>query len=159
VIALTTKSELIQALLKLGENSSDFRITASTDSDLLLEQKIVDAKFYGVASEERLKKVYGARIWIDDGRKEVKYQEILADRSSVIGVLPTPQQQFEKSIWKGKVLFKKEKGVGFGFKKPLDPRSFGKVYDYSFDNEKIRQPIRQAVENAGWKFNQVILGQ
>jgi hypothetical protein len=33
------------------------------------------------------------------------------------------------------------------------------VYDYSFDTEKIRQPIRQAVENAGWKFNQVILGQ
>ena len=159
MIALTTKSELIQTLLKLGENSSDFRITASTDSDLLLEQKIVDAKFYGVASEERLKKVYGARIWIEDGRKEVKYQEILADRSSVIGVLPTPQLQFEKSIWKGKVLFKKEKGVGFGFKKPLDPRLFGKAYDYSFDTEKIRQPIRQAVENAGWKFNQVILGQ
>ena len=156
---MTAKSELIQALLKLGENSSDFRITASTDSDLLLEQKIVDAKFYGVASEERLKNVYGARIWIDDGRKEVKYQEILADRSSVIGILPTPQLQFEKSIWKGKVLFKKEKGVGFGFKKPLDPRSFGKVYDYSFDTEKIRQPIRQVVENAGWKFNQVILGQ
>ena len=62
MIALTTKSELIQALLKLGENSSDFRITASADSDLLLEQKIVDAKIYGVASEERLKKVYGARI-------------------------------------------------------------------------------------------------
>ncbi len=106
---MTTKTELIQTLLKLGENSSDFRITASTDSDLLLEQKIVDAKFYGVASEERLKNVYGARIWIDDGRKEVKYQEILADRSSVIGVLPTPQLQFEKSIWKGRFFSRKRK--------------------------------------------------
>ena len=156
---MTAKSELIQALLKLGENSSDFKITTSTDSDLLLEQKIVDAKFYGVASEEKLKKVYRAKIWIDDGRKEVKYQEILSDRSSVVGVLPTPQLQVEKSIWKGKVLFKKEKGVGFGFKKPLDPGSFGKAYDFSFDTEKIRRPIRQVVENAGWKFNQVILGQ
>ena len=158
-MVLTTKLEMTQALLKLGESSSDFRITTSTDSDLLLEQKIVDAKFYGVASEEKLKKMYQAKIWINDESKEVKYQEILSDRSSVMGVLPTPQLQVEKSIWKGKVLFKKEKGVGFGFKKPLDPGSFGKVYDYSFDTDKIRQPIRQAVENAGWKFNQVILGQ
>ncbi|MCX6659209.1 MAG: hypothetical protein NTX81_02345, partial [Candidatus Bathyarchaeota archaeon] len=118
---MTTKSELAQRLVKLGENSPDFRITSSTDSDLLLEQKIVDTKFYGVASEEKLQKAYQAKMWIDDEKKEVKYQEILADRSSVMGVLPTPQLQFEKSIWKGKVLFKKEKGVGFGFKKPLDP--------------------------------------
>lgn len=159
MIALTTKSELAQKLVKLGENSPDFRITSSTDSDLLLEQKIVDTKFYGVASEEKLQKVYQAKMWIDEEKKEVKYQEILADRSSVMGVLPTPQLQFEKSIWKGKVLFKKEKGVGFGFKKPLDPGSFGKAYDFSFDTEKIRLPIRQVVENAGWKFNQVILGQ
>ena len=70
MIALTTKSELIQALLKLGENSSDFRITASADSDLLLEQKIVDAKFYGVASEEKLQKIYQAKMWIDEEKKE-----------------------------------------------------------------------------------------
>jgi hypothetical protein len=72
-------------------------------------------------------------------RRKKKYQEILADRSSVMGVLPTPQLQFEKSIWKGKVLFKKEKGVGFEFKKPLDLGSFGKAYDFSFDTEKICQ--------------------
>jgi hypothetical protein len=145
--------------MKLGENSPDFRIASSTDSDLLLEQKIVDTKFYGVASEEKLKKVYQAKMWIDEEKKEVKYQEILSDRSSVMGVLPTPQLQFEKSIWKGKALFKKEKSFGFGFKKPLDPGSFEKMYDYSFDIEKIRKPIRQVVENAGWKFTQVILGQ
>ena len=73
--------------MKLGENSPDFRITASTDSDLLLEQKIVDTKFYGVASEEKLQKVYQAKMWIDEEKKEVKYQEILADRSSVMGLI------------------------------------------------------------------------
>ena len=31
-----------------------------------------------------------------------------------------------------------------------------KVYDYSFDVGKIRDPIRKLVEDSGWKFKQVV---
>ena len=153
-----TRNELIQTLLGMGEGSPDFQITRSNDSDLLLEQRIVDAKYYGVASQEKLTKIYRAKMWLDDVKREVKYQEILTDQSSSVGVLPTPKLGFEKSFIKGKVLFKKEKGVSFGFKKPFDTGSFGKAYNYSFDIEKVRGPIRKAVEKAGWKFNQIITG-
>jgi len=154
-----SRDDLIQSLLKLGESNSEFSIVRSEESDLLLEQKIVGAKYYGVASEEKLRKTYRARMWLDDAKKEVRYQEILEDQSGSVGVAPTPKLDFEKIFIKGKFLFKKEKGIAFGFKKPLDPGSFGKVYDYSYDAEKIRTPVRQIVDAAGWKFNQVILGR
>ena len=154
-----SRDDLIQSLLKLGESNSEFSIVRSEEADLLLERRIVDAKYYGVASEERLRKTYRARMWLDDAKKEVRYQEILEDQSGSVGVVPTPKLNFEKTFVKGKVLFKKEKGIAFGFKKPLDPSSFGKVYDYSYDVEKIRTPVRQIVDAAGWKFNQVILGK
>jgi hypothetical protein len=145
--------------LKLGESNSEFSIVRSQESDLLLEKRIVDAKYYGVASEEKLEKTYHARMWLDDAKKEVMYQEILEDQSRSVGVFPTPRLGFEKTFIKGKVLFKKEKGIAFGFKKPLNPDSFGRAYDYSFDVEKIRKPVRQIVEAAGWRFSQVILGK
>lgn len=153
-----SKTELIQSLLKLGENNPNFTVSNSDDSDLLLERKIVDAKYYGLASEEKVAKVYRAKIWLDEGAREVKYQEVLADQSRSIGILPSSKLEFKRSIFKGKVLFQKEKSAAFGFKKPLDPKSFGKVYDYSFDVETVRDPVRRTVEDAGWKFTQVILG-
>ena len=157
VASLAAKSELIQTLLRLGESSQDFKITPSSDCDLLVEHKIIDAKYFGVVSEEKLKKTYRAKMWLDEGSKEVKYQEILEDQSRSVGVLPAPKLEFSKSFFKGKSLFQKEKSIAFGFKRPLDPTSLGKVYDYSFDVEKVRRPIRQAVEGAGWKFTQIIL--
>ena len=153
-----SKSELMQSLLILGESNPNFSLQPSSDCDLLLTQKIVDAKYYGLASGEKLSKTYRAKIWLDERAGEVKYQEVLTDQSESVGVLPAPKLEFKKSIFKGKVLFQKEKGMAFGFKKPLDPTSFGKVYDYSFDVEVIRGPVKQAVESAGWKFTQVVLG-
>lgn len=154
-----TRNKLIEAILTLAKNSGDFTVSPSTDCDLRVEQKIVDATYYGVTSQEKVRKTYRAKMWLNDDVKVVKYQEILADTSRSIGVLPTPKLEFGKSMFKGKVLFKKERGAAFGFKKPLDPTSFGKTYDYSFDVEKIRGPIRKTVEAAGWKFEHVILGQ
>jgi len=154
-----TRNQLIQTLLRLGDDNPNFRIVPSYESDLLLEQRIVDAKYYGIASEEKLKKTYRARVWLDEAQREVKYQAILADESRSIGVFPAPKLELEKSVIRGKVLFKKEKGIAFGFKKPFDPTSFEKAYDYSFDVGKIRAPIKRAVEDAGWKFNQIILGE
>ena len=63
----------------------------------------------------------------------------------------------EKSFFKGKVLFKKEMGVGVGFKKPSEPASFGKVYQYDFDVTRIRGPVKELVEANGWKFEQIIM--
>ena len=148
---------LKQQLIEFGKSNELFTIRPGEDCDLYLEHMIVDAKYYGVASKENVKKRYAAKIWLVEPERTVKYREIIGEQAASAGVLPAPKLSFEKSFFKGKVLFKKEKEVAFGFKKPADPTSFGKVYQYDFDVGKIRGPVKQLVESNGWKFEQIIL--
>ena len=76
----------------------------SGDSDLILEEKVAAPKFLGLTLGSP-KKGYSARIWLDDSKKEVNYQEIEAQSKSV-GVIPSG------------------KG-GFGLK-PFDTKALGK---------------------------------
>jgi hypothetical protein len=154
---LSLPDELRQKLLGLGASSQLFTIRPGEDCDLYLEHSIVDATYYGVASKEKLKKQYAAKMWLVEQERTVKYREIIQQQGSSLGVLPVPKLSFQKSFFKGKVLFKKEMGVGVGFKKPGDPSSFGKVYQYDFDVNKIRGPVKELVEANGWKFEQTIL--
>ena len=149
-------SDLREKLIQLGQSHQQFTITPGQDCDLYLQHSIVDAKYYGIASKEQVKKQYAAKIWIVDQERTVKYREIIQEASSSAGVLPAPKLSFQKSAFKGKVLFKKEKEVAFGFKKPADPSSFGKVYQYDFDVRKIRDPVKELVESNGWKFEQIL---
>jgi hypothetical protein len=148
---------LKQQLLDLGKSSELFTIRQGEDCDLYLVHEIVDAKYYGVASKESVKKQYAAKMWLVEPDRTVKYREIISEQNSNVGVLPAPKLSFEKSFFKGKTLFKKEKEVAFGFKKPADPTSFGKVYQYDFDVAKIRGPVKELVEANGWKLEQIIL--
>jgi hypothetical protein len=102
-------------------------------------------------------KRYAAKMWLVEEDRTLKYREIIQEEDRSAGVLPAPKLSSEKSVFKGKVLFKKEKGVGFGFKKPGDASSFGKAFQYDFDVKKIRDPVKQLVEANGWKFEQIIL--
>lgn len=145
-----------EKLLTLGASSQLFTMRPGEDCDLYLEHAIVDAKYYGLASKEKLRKEYAAKIWLVEDERVVKYREIVEEQSSSVGVLPAPKLSGEKSFFKGKVLFKKEAGVGVGFKKPGDASSFGTVYKYDFDVNKIRGPVKELVEANGWKFEQII---
>ena len=148
---------LRQKLVELGTSSGLFTIRPGTDCDLYLEHEIVDAKYYGVASKEQVKKQYAGKIWLVEQDRTVKYREIIEEQTGSASVLPAPKLSFQKSAFKGKVLFKKEKEVAFGFKKPADPTSFGKVYQIDFDVRKIRDPVKQLVEANGWKFEQIVM--
>jgi hypothetical protein len=148
---------LRKKLIDLGTSNQLFTIHPGEDCDLYLEHSIVDAKYYGVASKQKVTKQYAAKMWLIEPERTVKYREILQEQDSSVGVLPTPKLSFQKSAFKGKVLFKKEIGVGVGFKKPADPSSLGKAYQYDFDVTKIRGPVKELVEANGWRFEQIIL--
>jgi len=147
---------LREKLIALGTSNPLLTIRPGDDCDLYLAHIIVDAKYYGISSKEQLKKQYAAKMWLVESERTVKYREIIQEQDKSIGVLPAPKLSFQKSFVKGKVLFQKEKGVAFGFKKPADPGSFGKVYDYDFDVMKIRGPLKELVESNGWRFEQII---
>lgn len=146
-----------EKLLNLGASNQLFTIRPGEDCDLYLEHTVVDAKYYGVASKEKLKKQYEAKMWLVEDERVVKYREIIEQKSSSMGVLPLPKLSFQTSKFKGKVLTKKEMGFGLGFKKPGDPSSLGKAYQYDFDVNKIRGPVKDLVEANGWKFEQIIM--
>lgn len=148
---------LRQKLIDLGTSNPSITIRPGEDCDLYLSYTIVDAKYYGVASKQETAKQYAAKMWLVEAERTVKYREIIQEKEKSLGILPAPKLSFEKSTFKGKVLFKKEKEVAFGFKKPGDPSSFGKVYDYDFDVKKIRGPVKDMVEANGWRFEQIIL--
>jgi len=143
-------------LLELGSSNPLFSIKPGDDCDLYLEHSIVDSQYYGVASKEKVKKRYRAKIWLIERDRTVKYREILEAQSGSVGVLPAPKLTVEKSFIKGKVLFKKEREVAFGFRKSADSTSFGKVYQYDFEVQRIRDPVKQLVESEGWKFEEII---
>lgn len=148
---------LRQRLIDLGTSNTLLTIRPGDDCDLYLSHTIVDSEYYGVASKEQVKKQYAAKMWLVESERTVKYREIIQERDQSVGILPAPKLTFQKSFVKGKVLFQKEKSVAFGFKKPADPSSFGKVYEYDFDVTKIRGPVKELVEANGWRFEQVIL--
>lgn len=154
---LVLSAVLRQKLIDLGTSNPLFTIRPGDDCDLYLAHTIVDAKYYGIASKEQLKKQYAAKLWLVEPERTMKYREIIQEQNQGMGVLSAPKLSFQKSFVKGKVLFQKEKSVAFGFKKPGDPGSFGKVYDYDFDVTKIRGPVKELVEANGWKFEQIIL--
>jgi len=148
---------LLQKLIDLGTSNPLFTIRPGRDCDLYLEHTIVNAEYYGVASKEQVAKQYAAKMWLVEPERVVKYREIMQEQEKSAGVLPAPKLSFQKSFVKGRVLFQKEKSVAFGFKKPVDPGSFGKVYDYNFDVMKIRGPVKDLVEANGWRFEQIIM--
>jgi hypothetical protein len=123
----SSKIVLIQSLLKICEGNKEFSMTGSDESDLMLEEKVEAPKFLGLTVGSP-KKGYRARIWLDEGKKEVKYQEI-EDRSRSVGVIPAG------------------KG-GFGLK----PEALGKVQENPMA-DRMRGSIRQVVESAGWRLS------
>ena len=144
-------------MIELGSSTDLFTIRPGEDCDLYLEHIIVDAEYYGVASKEQVKKQYAAKMWLVEPDRTVKYREIIQEQTGSIGVIPAPKISAQKSFFKGKVLFQKEKAVAFGFKKPADPSTFGKAYQYDFDVAKIRGPVKELVEAQGWRFEQIIM--
>ena len=154
---MSLSADLRQKLIDLRTSNPSLTIRPGEDCDLYLEQTIVDAKYYGVASKEKVSKKYAAKMWLVEPERTVKYREIIQEQDSSVGVFPTPKLSFQKSTFKGKALFHKEKGISIGFKKPADPSSFGKVYEYDFDVTKIRGPVKELVEANGWRFEQIIL--
>ena len=82
----SSKIALIQSLLRICEGNKEFSMAKSGDSDLILEEKVAAPKFLGLSLGSP-KKGYSARISLDDGKKEVKYQEI-EDKSKGFGLKP-----------------------------------------------------------------------
>jgi hypothetical protein len=153
-----SKSDLSAKLTELGQKSDQFTLVSSPETDFVLQRKIVDASGYGTGGVDELKKSYRGFLLLEEQTHEARYNEEMAETSrdpnvsSGGGVFSV-----EKKVFRGKVLGSKEYGKAWGVKKDGDQTSVGKIYDYTFDVNKVRDPIRKLIEDSGWKFKQVIL--
>jgi len=150
-----SKEELRKKIIALNSPEIPYQINIAEESDFLLEWKIVDAKWYGIFTKEKVSKTYRALILLDDARKTVRYYEELGSVEWHIGTdgLWKPSIRYSAQAWKGRILFQKSWGVQYGIK---ESGGFGKVYEYKFDIGYARDPLKKSVQENGWEFVPVV---
>ena len=146
------KQELVNKILALNNPSKPYHIVKGIDTDLVAEWKIADAQWYGVLNKSGLKSAYKALLQVDESRHTVRCYEELGSitwTAGLQGLIPTAS--FQKSFFRGRILYSKEYAKGYGLKQ-LSPPEPGKAYDYKFDVNEIRGPIILTVEENGWEW-------
>lgn len=147
-----SRDVLYRRILELNDPSKPYHIIQGKDSDLMAEWKIVDATWYGIFNKNRLSEAYRALLLLDDSRHSVRCFEELGSvnwSAGASGLIPSVH--YQKRFFQGRILYKKEIAVGYGIKQ-LNPVEAGKVYDYKFDVNEIRNPIIDVVKESGWEW-------
>ena len=147
-----SKETLFSRLIALNDPSKPYHLVRGKDTDLVAEWKIVDAKWYGIFNKSGFKEAYRAGLLLDEARHSVRCYEELGSVSWTAGTKGlVPSVHYQTSFFRGRILFKKEWGKGYAIK---DPKTLevGKVYDYKFDVNEIRDPIAAVVRENGWEW-------
>ena len=147
-IAPVPTGELKEKIFGLGGEKIPFKITDSDKTDILVELKVVDAQWYEIFAKASLKKTYQIYLLLDDAEKEVRALEKIGEVSWKKGI---PRISYAKSSFQGRTIAHKEFGTSYAFKEPK-PSSFGKVYEYSFDVNDVKDPIIEIITSSGWSY-------
>jgi hypothetical protein len=151
---MSVKHQLANGIIDLGTKTGEFSASNGNDTDVVIEREIVNADYYKVVGEEKIKKNYRAYVLLDEGKQEARYNEEMTEASSNANVgLGGMSFGTSKSFFKGKTWGTKEFGKTYAIKKDtLEP---GKVVGYSFDVKKIRGPIEDMLTQHNWKLTLV----
>lgn len=150
-----SKERLKQKLLALNSPELPYQIKPARETDLFVEWKIVDATWYAIFSKERLSKTYRAYLLLDESRKAARYCEETGSVRWLVGADGSlnPVAAFQKTYFRGRILFQKSWEVQYGIK---EDGTFGKIYEYKFDVNRVRDPIVKTIEESGWEFVPVV---
>ncbi len=150
-VASMPKEELAKRLLALNATKVPYTISPSSETDLMLEWKIADAAWWGFFSRNRVCQTYRAYILLDPQRKSARYYEETArvDWSAGSDGLLKPFITYRKQSFHGRILFQKS------WEKQYSPNG-SLVYEINFDVNRLRAPVKAAVEQAGWEFVPVV---
>jgi hypothetical protein len=137
----------------MGLNSPDlpYQVNPSEKADFELTWKIADAKWLGIFARESIKTTYRAFIYLDEPKHTVRFWEAIDNVEWVAGA---PKVHYQREFFRGKVIYQKSAAVQYGIK---EDKTFGKVYEYSFDINQIRGPIQKTVLDGGWEFVEVMM--
>ena len=89
---------------------------------------------------------------LDDSRKTVRYLEETGSitwSAGTQGLTPIIGVNYNRSFFRGRILFAKEWSSGYGIREDFKP---GKIYGYYFDPSNIKNRLRKIIEESGWEF-------
>lgn len=120
--------------------------------DMVAEWRVVDAKWYEIFAKAGIKKVYKILMKFDEAKGEVRAVDELWEVEWRAGV---PTLSASGSASRGQNWEKSFETV-YAFR---EDGSFGEIYDYRFDTTEIKNPVRAAVLEAGWRWRGVAFGK
>ena len=145
------KAALLEQIQKLNSPALSYQIKPSETSDLEITWKIVDAKWLGIFAREKIRKTYRACMTLDEAKHTVRYWAAIDNVEWVAGA---PKVHYQREFFRGKIIYQKSYGVQYGVK---EDKTIGKVYEYKFDINAIREPIRKVALEGGWEFVEVLM--
>jgi len=145
------KDSLRERILGLNSPDLPYQINPSEKTDLELIWKIADAKWLGIFAKESIKQTYRAYIYLDESKHTVRFWEAIDNVEWVAGA---PKIHYQREFFRGKIIYQKSSAVQYGIK---EDKTIGKVYEYKFDINEIRGPIKQKSLEGGWEFVEVLM--
>ncbi len=141
---------LREQLLAINRKTAPFTVRDGGPEgvDLVAEWRIVDAKWYEIFAKAGIKRVFKILMKFDDLKGEVRAVD---QEWSVEWRAGTPEMSLKGEAFRGQV-WEKSFEVVYAFREDL---SYGKVYEYSFDTEEMKNPLIEATRQAGWGWKGV----
>lgn len=149
------RQQLVQQLLALNDPERPWIVRPGPEADLVAEWKYADARWWGVLGKAGVKKAYRLRLYFDEARHQCGALDEFGEIDWSAGLLSAPGVHFSQSFFRGIQLVKKERGVAYGFKTPTGGGA-GKVLDYAFDIDEVKQPVIDAVVASGWTYQPIV---
>lgn len=147
-------AEVLKRLKTLGGKGEPWRVVdgASEGVDLIVEWKIVDAKWYELFAKAGLTKVFRIFLKLDDARKHVRAQDREYEVEWRAGVpsLSIAARGFKGQKWS--VEYEKSYGI-------TEDLTIGEQYRYLFKTAEIKKPVQEAVVGCGWVYKGVVWGK
>ncbi len=138
---ISEKEQILQELIAYSD-AGPFRISRSSDTDLLISNEIVDSSWFS----GKKKVTYTAQLLLKEEEKTAYYWEMLKETSAGLSF----GAGFQKKKIRGIEVFQQARERGYSPSGEL-------VFDYQFEYGSLRDAFKQLLEAKGWKFKTVIV--
>ena len=148
-------TELKTALLALNRETAPWHIREAQPNekcDLVVEWRIVDAKWYEIFGKAGLKSVFKIFMKLDSEKNEVRAvdQEWTVEWHAGVPSLSVVAEAFRGQ--KTEISF----GTAYGF---TEKGKLGEIYNYKFSTGEMKKPVQDVITGSGWTYKGVTFGK
>ncbi len=147
-------AELARRLLELNAAHLPWTLRTGPEADIVAEWKFADASWWGVLAKSGMKKSYRLRLFFDETTRRCGALDEFGELDWSAGLMAAPRIHYSRSFFRGVQLVRRQREVAYGFRTPVGQP--GKVLDYTFDIDEVKQPVIAAVVAAGWTYQPML---